>query len=224
MSDASPAPLPVRTGSLFYELSADLVRLLVFLFTKPTIVGLKGFPTEGGLLVVSNHLSIADPVLLAVMAPRPLIFMAKQELFQRWYQRWALRRWGVFPVRRGEADRSAVRGALAVLQAGQALVLFPEGTRRPQGLGEGRAGVAYLAARSGCPILPVAFVGTEAIRGLGSLRHRPSFQMIVGEPFRIEDRRSGRASDLIMEEIARLLPPERRGRYGAPAPVEVRHA
>ena len=110
-----------------------------------------------------------------------------------------------------------MRGALAVLQNDGVLLLFPEGTRRPGGLGEGRSGVAYLAARSGCPVLPVAFVGTEKIRGLQSLWRRPRFRLTIGEPFIVEEPRSGRGTDQIMEAIAALLPPDRRGRYGKPA-------
>ncbi len=215
MTDNASPDLPVRTGSPFYWLSCGLARLAMRLFTRPRIVGLEHFPREGGLLVVSNHLSIVDPLLLAAISPRALTSMGKSELFRTWVADHVLRAWGAFPVRRGEADRAAVRGALAVLQSGHVLVLFPEGTRRPQGLGEGRSGVAYLAARSGCPVLPVAFVGTESIWGVHSLWRRPRFQLTIGELFFIEDARSASGADRIMKAIAELLPPDRRGRYGA---------
>ncbi|HEY3117598.1 MAG TPA: lysophospholipid acyltransferase family protein [Chloroflexota bacterium] len=214
MTDNAASELPVRSGSAFYRLSCGLARLVMHLFTRAEVAGLENFPRQGGVLVVSNHLSIADPPILAAITPRPLTSMGKSELFSKWLQGRVLRAWGVFPVRRGEADRAAVRGALAVLQSGGVLLLFPEGTRRPGGLGEGRAGVAYLAARSGCPVLPVAFVGTEKIRGLQSLWRRPRFQLTIGEPFFVEEARPNRGSDQIMEAIAELLPPERRGRYG----------
>src|SRR2546425_687868 len=101
MTDTASSELPVRAGSRFYWLSRGLGRLVMRLFTRPRIVGLDHFPREGGILVVSNHLSIADPPLLAIIAPRGLTFMGKSELFKNWLVSSVLRGCGVFPVRRG---------------------------------------------------------------------------------------------------------------------------
>jgi 1-acyl-sn-glycerol-3-phosphate acyltransferase len=141
--------------------------------------------------------------------------MAKVEIFRRWYLRRFLAWWGgVFPVRRGERDIRAVRRALELIRAGLPLVLFPEGTRHPDGLGPTLPGVGYLAARAGCPVLPVGLVGTQHIRSLWALRHRPRFEVRFGEPFTVDPSLSPEAAaDLVMRRVAALLPPDRRGHY-----------
>lgn len=203
-----------RPGSLLYRLVRWFTLLVAFLFTHVRVVGREHVPGSGGLLVVSNHLSHADPVILMAFAPRPLVFMAKEELFRPRYTRWFLTWWGgAFAVRRGQRDIRAVRDALDLMRAGVAVVVFPEGTRRPEGLGAPQAGVGYLAARAGCPVLPVAIVGSEHVN-LWSLRKRPAFEVRFGEPFTVEGSRASEdLADVVMERIAALLPPKRRGVY-----------
>src|SRR5439155_21637482 len=105
---------------------------------------------DGPLIVVSNHFAWVDPVMLGAYFPRPLIFMAKQELWRRRPIGWIVERYGAFPVRRGEADRGAIRAALGILEAGGALGIFPEGTRSRSGvLSSPHPGAGLLALRSG---------------------------------------------------------------------------
>ncbi|MSQ23702.1 MAG: 1-acyl-sn-glycerol-3-phosphate acyltransferase [Chloroflexi bacterium] len=201
--------------SVWYWLSRVGVKALAALLLRLHFEGSSRVPRRGGLLVVSNHMNIADPPLLAGALTRPLAFMAKTELFRgRWWSA-ILRTWGVFPVRRGEIDVAAVRAALALLRAGGAVVIFPEGTRHPDGLGEALPGIAYLAARSGCAILPIGITGTEQLRGLRSLLHRPEVWVRVGEPFNIGRGDALEGAEHIMHSIAALIPPAKRGRYGA---------
>ncbi len=200
-----PGPLyaPVRTLSLVLKAA----------LTRATVTGLEYLPRSGGVLVVSNHLSVADPVVLMAVSPRPLVFMAKEELFRPALARVILRLWGgSFPVRRAGGDIRAVREALALLGAGAPVVVFPEGTRRTEALGEPRRGVGYLAARAGRPVVPVGIVGTEAITSIWDLRRIPAFAVRFGEPFTISNGEP-HATETIMRHIAALLPPERRGPY-----------
>ena len=192
-----------------------LTLLLQALFIRARVTGVEHVPASGPLLVVSNHLSIADPVILFTICPRPLLFMAKEEIFRPLWFRIFLRLWGgAFPVRRGETDVRAVREALGRIRAGAALVVFPEGTRRPEGIGQVHPGIGYLASRAACPVLPVAIMGSEAIASLWSLWHRPWLEVRFGEPFSIpEEGPPDRIADTIMRRIASLLPPERRGVY-----------
>jgi 1-acyl-sn-glycerol-3-phosphate acyltransferase len=142
--------------------------------------------------------------------------MAKEEIFRSIAARAFFRLWGgTFAVRRGQNDVRAVRDALALIRAGAALVVFPEGTRRTTGLGEAQPGIGYLASRLGCPVVPVAIVGTERIGGLGSLRDHPAFTVTVGEPLHVSDRSMSAAevAARIMSHVAALLPPARRGAY-----------
>jgi 1-acyl-sn-glycerol-3-phosphate acyltransferase len=159
---------------------------------------------------------VADPLILVGSTPRPLAFMAKEELFRSWYARLAARlTGGAFPVRRGQNDVRAVRAALDLIRGGAAVVLFPEGTRHPEGLGPAHPGVSYLATRSECPVVPVAVLGSEAIRKVSELRNRPAIEVRFGEPFFVNPDHGDAASTAhqIMERIADLLPPERRGVY-----------
>ena len=168
---------------------------------------------------MSNHASNADPVILMAVCRRPLMFMAKEELYRPPLARLILHLWGgSFPIRRGTADVRAVREALALLDAGAALVLFPEGTRRPDGLAEGHRGVGYLASRARSPVVPVAILGTERINGLWDLRRRPTFEVRFGEPFTVSAEDPD-ATDAIMRRIAALLPPDRRGAYADREPL-----
>jgi 1-acyl-sn-glycerol-3-phosphate acyltransferase len=189
------------------------------------ITGKENVPLVGPLIVVSNHLNNADPPMVALaIRPRYPMFMAKQEMINWPLLGPALRAFGAFPVRRGEADRSALRAAEEVLKNDAVLVMFPEGTRsRTASMRKGHPGTALIALRSGAPILPIGITGTEGA-GWPWLFLKPfavkSVRIVVGEPFRlppverINNEATDVATDLIMRRIAALLPPSYRGVYG----------
>lgn len=208
----------LRTGALYWSCRAG-VQLLARLFLRLTVTGAEHLPHEGGVLIVANHLSVADPPILAAISARPLSFMGKTELFRYRITSALFRRWRVFPVRRGEVDIGAVRFALGLLGSGEALVVFPEGTRRPKGLGEPLPGIGYLAARSGCPVVPVGIDGTEVIGSFWSLLRRPTVRIKFGERFLVPRGSAEMGADLIMRNIAALLPEARRGRYAGTEPL-----
>ncbi len=119
-------------------------------------------PATGPVLVVANHVSALDPPIVGVALRRQTRYMAKQELMDTPILGTYLRSVGVFPVRRGEADRRSIRIALDVLERGDLLLMFPEGTRSPGGrLKSAEPGAALLALRTGAPVLPVAVIGTQ---------------------------------------------------------------
>ena len=121
-------------------------------------------PTEGPVLVVSNHLHNADPVLINAAYPRPLHFMAKKEAFDVPVVRQIMRRGGAFPVDRGKADRAAIKRAHATLAQGIALGMFPEGTRSvTRSLQKAHAGVGMIALLARAPVQPVVITGTERL-------------------------------------------------------------
>lgn len=190
------------------------------------IEGLDNVPQVGPALVVANHLHNADPVLIIAAYTRPVLFMAKKELFSVPVIRWFVRQSGAFPVDRGKPDRSALRHAERLLSEGMLVGIFPEGTRSVTGgLTAPHPGVALLALRARVPIVPTAIFGTEVLpfNGIkGRVRGRgwPRVTVRIGEPFEIATHDSpGRRRDLdvvaeeIMLAIARLLPPAYRGIY-----------
>lgn len=209
-TDDSRAPL---VGSWSYWFNRALVRLLASIFIRLKVEGVENFPAQDGALIVSNHLSVADPPLIAAVIPRPVTFMGKTELFRNPVLGAIFRSWGVFPVRRGEVDIGAVRMALGLLREGTTVVIFPEGTRQRQGLGEALPGIGYFAARANCPVVPVGIVGTEVIRNLGSLLRFPTVTVRFGPAFTVPRGSAEAGAELMMQRIAALLPPERRGRY-----------
>jgi 1-acyl-sn-glycerol-3-phosphate acyltransferase len=183
---------------------------------------------DGPLIVASNHLSNADPVLigswLSPILGRNLHWLGKEEAMRWPLLGWAMRQNGVFGVRRGAADVDAFRLAKRVLDEGFVLVVFPEGTRSSTGgLQEAKDGLAILALRTGSSILPVGISGTDRFwpRG-GKPRLGGSVTMRVGRPFQLTpiprgaDRRAAQhaATLEIMERIAALLAPRHRGVYG----------
>lgn len=141
-----------------------LGRVLPLLF-RTRVLGREHIP-EGGAVLAGNHVSYMDPMLLWCVAPRPVHFMAKRELWESRILGWLLDRFWAFPVTRGEPDRSAIANATEALKAGELLGVFPEGTRAGAGddaLGEARRGAAFFALRAGVPVVPTAFVGTEKV-------------------------------------------------------------
>jgi 1-acyl-sn-glycerol-3-phosphate acyltransferase len=164
--------------------------------------------------------------LVGVSFNRTLIFMTKKELFRFRLIGYFVRSLGGFPIYREQLDRKALRQANRVLADGQALFIFPEGTRSRGGqLGPAFPGTALVALRSGATILPVAITGTEKLRtdrlrGATWLLRRPRIKVTIGRPFhlppvngRLTKSKRTELTNLIMGRIVELLPLERRGHY-----------
>lgn len=190
---------------------------------KLEIVGRENAPAEGPLIVASNHLNNGDPPVVALAFSRLPTFMAKKEMLSWPILGPAFRAFGAFPVRRGGADLSAIRTATEIVNDGNMVIMFPEGTRsRTGGLTKGHPGTALIALRTGAPIIPVAVTGTEQIIWPWvfikprSIKH---ITVTLGEPFtlppveKINSEAASDATELIMRKIAELLPPEYRGVY-----------
>jgi 1-acyl-sn-glycerol-3-phosphate acyltransferase len=151
--------------------------------------GSKNVPRIGPVLIAPNHVSNLDPPATAVMCPRMLRFMAKEELFHPKIVGKAIASVGAFPVRRGEGDTEAIRFAISCLQEGEAVLVFPEGTRGDGvTLGEVNKGVSVFAKRSGAAVVPVALIGTAQKWPRGS--KKPKWGKVIvafGEPFTYAD-------------------------------------
>jgi cytidylate kinase len=194
-------------------------------------------PREGPVILVANHASNADPVVIGgFLTPRlgrRIHWLGKKELFDWPIVGWAARNGGVHPVDRSTADLEAFRLARRILDEGHVLMVFPEGTRTPDGvLTQPKDGAAMLALRTGAPVVPIGVGDSDRLWPRGRLLPRPGGRvtMRVGSPFRLGDQigsATGRAAKTaataaLMRRIAELLPPRQRGIYGSPPDTSVK--
>ena len=187
---------------MIYVLAKLILSPLVFLLMRPRVRGLRHLWRRGGAIVVSNHWALSDPILIALISPRIIHFMAKQELFHNPVARFLLMR-GLyaFPVNRKQADMASLRQAMDVLQKGRVFGIFPEGRRSVTGeLDELERGAAFLALRCKVPIIPIS----SDPRTYRKLR----INMIVGEPMdaqAIAATHKGKPVDVVTQAIADKL-------------------
>ncbi len=181
-----------------------LVRIILVVVRRWEIEGAENIPGSDGVVLVANHVSYWDPVVVICAFKRKVYFMAKAELFKIPVVGYVVGISGAFPVRRDRTDRNAIRTALRLLEEGEVVGVFPEGTRSHSGeMLKPHLGAAMLALKSGAPVLPVAVSGTRGF--WGKIRVR------VGRPIPVESFKTGSRgdleslSDLAMSRIGALL-------------------
>ncbi len=154
----------------------------VRLYGRFTCAGTFNLPATGPAIVVANHHSSLDPILLGVSFPRPLHFMADVVQFRRGFVGPVITRLGAFPVNKGRPDRAALDRGLELLGAGEVIALFPEGDLFNDGrLREFGRGLGFFALRSGAPVIPVGITGADGVWRDGRLRRAP-IRLVVGPP------------------------------------------
>jgi 1-acyl-sn-glycerol-3-phosphate acyltransferase len=210
--------------SWFYHPGAAIIGFVSRLLWGARIEGLEHLPRTGPFIVVANHCSNLDPLMMGWATGhqigRVVHFMAKIEMRGWPIIGWLATQSGVYFVRRGEGDRAAQRFSLDALAAGAPIAIFPEGTRSRNGhLKEGKAGAALIAMRSGAPLVPAAVSGTHRIFPGRSRWPRPSRVVIrFGAPFTLPHQPAGRldraaleqGTERVMAAIEALLPEEQR--------------
>ncbi|MBU4224329.1 MAG: 1-acyl-sn-glycerol-3-phosphate acyltransferase [Chloroflexi bacterium] len=212
---------PVRRKLRFW------IRVVTGLLVKTDkFEGVENVPLDGPLILYGNHIALIDPIMIIHALPRNIIPLAKIETYAYPLIGIFPKLWHVIPVRRGEVDRDALRACLDVLAADEIIWVAPEGTRRPA-FEEAKDGLAYIASRSGAPLLPIAVDGTIGFPALPfSKRWKgPGVHLKFGRPFRFKSgarppaRTSGRCGRAELAQmtaeamyvLSAILPPERRG-------------
>ena len=206
------------------RLLRSLIRILLNLIAGFEIRGKENVPLTGGVILASNHVGVLDVIMVYVGIDRIDLFIPVAEKWERvgWI-RWVGKHLNFLFVDRFNPDLKALRKMIALLEEGKCLAIAPEGTRSRVGsLIEGKPGVAYLAARSGFPVVPVAITGTEDQAILDNVRRfRKSRITLTGgsplvfPPFQNKDRDAvlQKYTDEIMCQIAAILPEKYRGVY-----------
>jgi 1-acyl-sn-glycerol-3-phosphate acyltransferase len=190
--------------------------------------GTENVPSEGGVILASNHLSFVDSLFMPVLCPRQVVFLGKADYFESWRTRWFFEGVGVIPVRRegGSAGEAAMLAGIRALKEGKVVGIYPEGTRSPDGrLYRGKTGVARMALEAQVPVIPVAISGTPEIMPIDAKvpRMTGTPRVEFGKPLTFEryyDRPRDRfvlrsVTDEIMYEIMMLTGQEYVDEYAA---------
>lgn len=191
----------------FYRAARALVHLVCFMCFRVKIVGRENIPNNGAFVVAPIHRSNIDIPLVGLITKRRLRFMGKDSLWKKKPAAMLLSALGGFPVTRGSADREALKRCIQVLEAGEPLVLFPEGTRQ-----SGNAvkplmdGSAYIAVKAGVPIVPVGVGGSEAVmpKGAKFIRFKKCV-LVVGEPISAQVDAEGRVPRSAVKDVTEQL-------------------
>jgi len=184
LAEMRPEEFPPDRYTRAYAITRVFVRLLMPLLGGITVRGAENIPMRGPILLAVNHRAYMDPPYLSMVTKRQLHLMAKEQLFQIPVFGSYIRALGAFPVKRGAADRGAIRQAIDELKAGHVLGIFPEGTRADPGtLMPAERGFALIAKQTGIPVVPVALEGTDRVHPKHAKRlHRAHVTATVGRP------------------------------------------
>ncbi|CCO09018.1 lysophospholipid acyltransferase family protein [Desulforamulus hydrothermalis] len=183
---------------MLYTVLRVIIRWLLLVWRRWQVKGTEHIPAGGGVVVVANHVSNLDPVVLGCALTRRIHFMAKVQLFKVPVLSTVITMLGAFPVNRDKTDRHAVRRALELLQGGHMVGIFPEGTRSKTGdLQKPHIGAAMLAVKADVPILPVSLQGTRGIFN--------KITVNIGEPIYLPELWRGKPGKAELEELSQQL-------------------
>ncbi len=197
-------------GRLFYTLMRGIVVGICVAYTRTKVIGRHNIPSSGPFLLAPIHRSNIDTPLAAAVTSRRMRFMGKDSIWKVRPIGWIVSALGAFPVTRGSADREALKRCIAVLEAGEPLVLFPEGTRQSGPIVQPLFdGAAYVAVKAGVPIIPVGIGGSEGVMPKGSKMIYPKkCVVVVGEPIVVPRDEMGRVPRSAVKDVTQTLSTE----------------
>ncbi len=207
-SELRLAKPPTKLELAVYEVTRFASVTFSRFFWRLKVEGLEHVPTTGAFILAPVHRSIVDSLVVAAATKRRMHYMGKQEMWKYRFSAWYFNAMGGIPVNRGTPDRDALRACKVVIEAGEPLVMFPEGTRQSGPIiGDIFDGVAFVAVRGGIPIVPVGLGGTEAALPKSSKRLRPvRIHMIIGPPLHpVTLSENGSASRRVVRELSERL-------------------
>lgn len=194
-------------SKIVYAIFRTLTCGFTQLWTRMTFEGKENLPATGAYVLAPIHRSYIDTPITASVTRRRVRFMGKQEVWKNRSFGWLMSTLGGFPVDRGTADREALKRSIAVLAAGEPLVLFPEGERKDGPIVQPLFdGAAYVAARAGVPIVPIGIGGSARVMPRGAKFFHPGrVHVAIGAPIRAEVNESGRASRAAISAVTEEL-------------------
>ena len=190
---------------MLYRLSIFILSVFFRFTGGVTLIGTENIPKTGGVILAPNHISYLDPPVVGCYLRRQVHCMAKEELFRSKLMGAWMRAVGAFPVRRGTADRKALKQAIDLLNRGRVVCIFPEGTRSPDGnLQEPELGIGLIALKSRAPIVPVAVIGTDKVLPPHAKRlYRNRVTIVYGQPLTFPHLEEGKETRQSLEEVGR---------------------
>jgi 1-acyl-sn-glycerol-3-phosphate acyltransferase len=207
---------------MMYKIVAFFVKLGTRILCRIDAPDIDKVPLRGPLIGYANHSAMIEvPVFFGLLQPRRITGWAKIELWNHWFLRWIFGLWNIIPIKRGEADTTALRKAVEALEQGYIFGLAPEGTRNVTGqLIRAHPGAVLLALHSRAPLVPIAHWGGENFTKNIRRLKRTDFHVRIGDPIclklegkRVTKEMRQQIADEMMYRLAELLPPEYRGEY-----------
>ena len=193
---------------MFYAFFKIICRFVFGKIFGTKVIGAENIPASGGFILAANHVSNWDPPFLGTFIDRIVNYMGKEELFKNPVMAAICRGLNVFPVKRGTADKTAIKTAVKILKSEKCFGIFPEGTRSKTGkFGKAESGVSVIAAMTKAPIIPAAIIGTEKI--FSAQKKFPRLCVVYGKPLQFTGNAKDKESlhdfaQKIMSEIAKL--------------------
>ena len=209
---------------LIRSILKGLISAALHAFSDFEVIGAENIPEKGPLILTANHFSFADAIAILHIAPASIeMFSGANPAFTPWWGKLLPRLWGVLYVYRGTGSRQAIRDAESILKQNGFFGIFPEGGAWAEMIRPARPGAAYLAAKTGAPILPVGFTGFNEVLPI-RFRNQSKVTIRVGKPYQPEpvtgrgrERREqlDALGDQFMKEIADLIPDHLRGKFSS---------